>query len=103
MRSLHIGAGTTNDDGIDPESCKNVLIENCVIHTHDDCVAVKSRSGPGWMALSCLLRILLFDNNSFTTEVGSGFCIGSEMSAGVRNVFVEHCELVAKWKTCFSI
>ncbi|MEM1338685.1 MAG: glycoside hydrolase family 28 protein [Bacteroidota bacterium] len=101
IRSLNIGAGTTNDDGIDPESCKNVLIENCVIHTNDDCVAIKAgRDQDGWPyppAENIIVR-----NTTFTTEVGSGFCIGSEMSAGVRNVFVEHCEVVQSGKHAFQ-
>ena len=31
-----------NGDGCDPESCKNVLIENCTFDTGDDCIAIKS-------------------------------------------------------------
>nr|WP_297917255.1 glycosyl hydrolase family 28 protein [uncultured Allomuricauda sp.] len=101
IRSLNIGAGTTNDDGIDPESCKNVLIENCVIHTHDDCVALKAgRDQDGWPYPPT--ENIIVRNSTFNTEVGSGFCIGSEMSAGVRNVFVENCELTKSGKHAFQ-
>ncbi|WP_422858429.1 glycoside hydrolase family 28 protein [Flagellimonas sp. S174] len=101
IRSLNIGAGTTNDDGINSESCKNVLIENCVISTHDDCVALKAgRDQDGWPYPPN--ENIIVRNNSFKTEVGSGFCIGSEMSAGVRNVFVENCELVSSGKHAFQ-
>ena len=101
IRSLNIGAGTTNDDGIDPESCKNVLIENCIIHTHDDCVALKAgRDQDGWPYPPT--ENVIVRNNTFITEVGSGFCIGSEMSAGVRNVFVENCELIKSGKHAFQ-
>lgn len=101
IRSLNIGEGTTNDDGIDPESCKNILIENCVIHTHDDCVALKAgRDQDGWPYPPT--ENVIVRNNTFNTVVGSGFCIGSEMSAGVRNVFVENCELIGSGKHAFQ-
>ncbi len=88
-RRLHIQRGTTNDDGFDPESCKNVLIEDCVIDTHDDCIAIKAgRDQDGWEYPPS--ENIIVRNNDFTNSVGSGFCIGSEMSAGVRNVFAEN-------------
>ncbi len=31
-----------NGDGCDPEACENVLIQNCIFHTGDDCIAIKS-------------------------------------------------------------
>ncbi|MEM8928991.1 MAG: glycoside hydrolase family 28 protein [Bacteroidota bacterium] len=101
IRGLRIGAGTTNDDGIDPESCKNVLIENCTINTHDDCIAIKAgRDQDGWPYPPS--ENIIIRNNRLHTEVGSGFCIGSEMSAGVRNVFVENCKLTHSGKHAFQ-
>lgn len=88
-RNLTILAGTTNDDGIDPDSCKNVLIENNTIHTHDDCVAIKAgRDQDGWAHPGT--ENIVVRNNTLKTEVGSGFCIGSEMSGGVENIFAEN-------------
>ncbi|WP_350287269.1 glycoside hydrolase family 28 protein [uncultured Croceitalea sp.] len=101
IRGLTIGAGTTNDDGIDPESCKNVLIEACAITTHDDCIAIKAgRDQDGWGRPPS--ENIIVRNTSFETQVGSGFCIGSEMSAGVRNVFVENCQLGNSEKHAFQ-
>ena len=31
-----------NTDGCDPDSCTDVLIENCVFNTGDDCIAIKA-------------------------------------------------------------
>ncbi len=101
IRFLKVGAGTTNDDGIDPESCKNVLIENCEINTHDDCIAIKAgRDQDGWPYPPS--ENIIIRNNQLYTEVGSGFCIGSEMSAGVQNVFVENSELWRSGKHAFQ-
>jgi len=94
IRKLRIDTGTTNDDGIDPDSCKNVLIENCHITTHDDCVAIKAgRDQDGWQYPGS--SNIVVRNNTFRTKVGSGFCIGSEMSGGVHNIFVENNTIVS--------
>ncbi|MCU0443731.1 MAG: glycoside hydrolase family 28 protein [Microscillaceae bacterium] len=91
-RNLTIRKGTTNDDGFDPESCKNVWIENCNFDTVDDCIAVKAgRDQDAWNRQGT--ENIVIRNCVFKTEVGSGFCIGSEMSGGVRNVFVENCTI----------
>lgn len=101
VRRLNIQKGTTNDDGIDPESCKNVLIEDCVINTHDDCIAIKAgRDQDGWQYPPS--ENIVIRNNDFTNSVGSGFCIGSEMSAGVRNVFAENNILRGSDKHAFQ-
>ncbi|MBP2831452.1 glycoside hydrolase family 28 protein [Aquimarina sp. U1-2] len=100
-RGLTIQRGTTNDDGFDPESCKNVLIENCIINTHDDCIAIKAgRDQDGWEYPPS--ENIVIRNNDFTNIVGSGFCIGSEMSAGVRNVFAENNILRGSDKHAFQ-
>ncbi|UII76515.1 glycoside hydrolase family 28 protein [Flagellimonas sp. HMM57] len=100
-KNLNIRLGTTNDDGFDPESCKNVLIENCIFNTHDDCIAIKAgRDQDGWPYPPS--ENIIVRNNSFNTAVGSGFCIGSEMSAGVKNVFVENCKLSKSEKHAFQ-
>jgi polygalacturonase len=92
IRNLSIEHGTTNDDGIDPESCTDVLIEHCTITTDDDCIAIKAgRDQDAWKLPGT--KNVLVRNCRLRSMVGSGFCIGSEMSGGVQNVFVENCTI----------
>lgn len=48
IRNVTVNSMGPNNDGCDPESCKNVLIENCTFNTGDDCIALKSGRGNGW-------------------------------------------------------
>ncbi len=100
-RRLNIQIGVRNDDGFDPENCKNVLIENCVINTWDDCIAIKAgRDQDGWDYPPS--ENIIVRHNDFNNVVGSGFCIGSEMSGGVRNVFVHDNTLRGSDKHAFQ-
>ena len=48
VRAVHCDSHGPNSDGCDPESCKDVLIEDCLFDTGDDCIAIKSgRNGDG--------------------------------------------------------
>src|SRR4029077_9788761 len=42
VRKVRISSHGPNNDGCDPESCRDVLIEDCVFDTGDDCIAIKS-------------------------------------------------------------
>ena len=43
VRRLRINAADgPNNDGIIVDSCKNVVVEDCDLHVHDDCIALKS-------------------------------------------------------------
>lgn len=84
--------GAPNGDGCDPESCKNVLIEGCFFNTGDDCIAIKSgrnNDGRKWNAPSenIIVRNCRMQNGH------GGVVIGSEISGGYRNLFVEDCEM----------
>ncbi|MCU0338534.1 MAG: glycoside hydrolase family 28 protein [Spirosomaceae bacterium] len=90
IRNLTIKKGTTNDDGIDPDSCEDVLIEHCDIATDDDPISIKAgRDQDAWQRRGT--RNVLVRHCTLRSKVGNGVCIGSEMSGGVENVFVENC------------
>jgi len=91
IRGLHINSLGTNNDGCDPESCKNVLIENCYFNTGDDCIAIKSgRNNDG---LKTVPSENIYVRNCMMENGHGGVVIGSEISGGIRNVFVEGCEM----------
>lgn len=88
-RGLRYDAKLVNNDGIDPEMTRNVLIENIEFNNGDDNVAIKAgRDNDGWKE-ACPSENIIIRNCRFKGL--HGLVIGSEMSAGVRNVFVENC------------
>jgi polygalacturonase len=88
VRGIRVVSTTGNNDGCDPDSCTDVLIEDCYFETGDDAIAIKSgrdhdgrtvgRPSENIVVRRCTSRGRLY-----------AFAIGSEMSGGVRNVFIE--------------
>lgn len=79
-----------NGDGCDPEACENVLIQNCVFHTGDDCIAIKSgRNNDGRLWKQPSKNIII--RNCKMEDGHGGVVIGSEISGGCENVYAENC------------
>ncbi|XP_077213877.1 pectin lyase-like superfamily protein [Tasmannia lanceolata] len=78
-----------NTDGIDPDSCSNVCIEDCYIESGDDLVAVKSGWDQYGISMARPSSNIVVRRVSGTTPTCSGIGIGSEMSGGISNVVVE--------------
>ncbi|MGI6232732.1 MAG: glycoside hydrolase family 88 protein [Prevotella sp.] len=79
-----------NGDGCDPEACENVLIQNCVFHTGDDCIAIKSgRNNDGRLWNQPSKNIII--RNCKMEDGHGGVVIGSEISGGCQNVYAENC------------
>ncbi len=92
VRGVKIWNEGPNGDGCDPESCDRVLIEKCVFHTGDDCIAIKSGrnvDGRKWNIPSqnIIVRDCVMEDGH------GGVVIGSEISGGCKNVFVENCKM----------
>lgn len=92
VRKLNIDSSGPNTDGCDPESCTDVLIEDCVFNTGDDCIAIKSGRNADGRHLHTPSRNLIIRGCHMKNGHG-GVTLGSEISGGVRNVFVEDCEM----------
>ena len=81
-----------NGDGCDPESCEDVLIEGCVFHTGDDCIAIKSgRNADGRIWNLPSKNIIVRD--CIMEDGHGGVVVGSEITGGCQNVFVENCKM----------
>jgi len=79
-----------NGDGIDAESCKNVLIENSVFDVGDDALCMKSgRDADGRKRGMPIENVIIRGCTVYAAH--GGFVIGSEMSGGARNIYVSNC------------
>jgi polygalacturonase len=90
VRNLNIYAHGHNNDGIDPEMSQNVLVENCVFDQGDDAIAVKSGRNPeGWRAKTPSKNIVI--RNCTIKNGHQLLAVGSELSGGIENIFVNNC------------
>ena len=81
-----------NTDGCDPESCNDVLIEDCYFATGDDCIAIKAgRNDDGRRVAVPSQNIII--RGCHMEDGHGGITVGSEISGGVRNVFAMNCNL----------
>jgi len=90
VRGVKIDTHGPNNDGCDPESSRDVLIEDCVFSTGDDCIAIKSGRGNDGRRVNAPSENLVIRRCQMRNGHG-GVVLGSEVSGDVRNVFVEDC------------
>lgn len=81
-----------NNDGCDPEYCKNVHITNCTFDTGDDCIAIKAGRNEDGRRVNIASENIVIENCDMKDGHG-GVVLGSEISAGVRNVFARNCKM----------
>jgi hypothetical protein len=84
-------------DGINPVSCKNVVIDDCFIRTKDDCIAVKSMERFGGYAADDINTDSISVTNSLLVgwSHADGFTMGFEMHGGtMQNVQVKNCDIL---------
>ncbi|MFT4176197.1 MAG: glycoside hydrolase family 28 protein [Luteolibacter sp.] len=97
VRGLDIYAHGHNNDGIDPEMTRNLLIENCRFDQGDDAIAIKSGSNhDGWRHNTPSENIVM--RNCDIIEGHQLVAIGSELSGGVRNVYVHDCKFAKGYR-----
>jgi len=92
VRNVRVVGHGPNNDGCNPESCKDVLIENCSFDTGDDCIAIKSgRNNDGRRVNTPSENIIV--RNCLMRDGHGGVVLGSETSGGIRNIFAENCSM----------
>lgn len=79
-----------NGDGLDIESCKNALIINNLFDVGDDAICIKSGKDKDGRERNEPCENLIIRNNTVLHGHG-GFVVGSEMSGGVKNIYVADC------------
>jgi polygalacturonase len=99
VRGVDIVSHGANNDGCDPESCTDVLIEKCLFDTGDDCIAIKSGRNADGRRVGVPSQNIIIRDCTMRDGHG-GTTIGSEISGGCRNVFVENCEMSSPDLTC---
>lgn len=82
-----------NGDALDVESCKNVIIANSLFDAGDDAICLKSGKDENGRKRGEPCENVIVKNNTVLHGHG-GFVIGSEMSGGVRNIYVSGCSFI---------
>lgn len=82
-----------NGDGLDVESCKNVLIENSFFDVGDDGICIKSgRDAEGRKRAMPTENVIVRGCTVYAAH--GGFVVGSEMSGGAKNIHVSDCTFI---------
>ncbi|MHC4542063.1 MAG: glycoside hydrolase family 28 protein, partial [Planctomycetota bacterium] len=92
VRNVRVIGHGPNNDGCNPESSRDVLVEGCYFDTGDDCIAIKAgRNNDGRRVNTPSENIVI--RNCQMRDGHGGVVIGSETSGGTRNVFAENCTM----------
>jgi len=92
VQDVRIDTQGPNNDGVDVESCRSVVIRGCSFDAGDDCIAIKSGREADGLRVNVPSEDILIENCTMRTKYGA-ITIGSDMTGGVRNVFVRNCTI----------
>jgi DNA sulfur modification protein DndE len=82
-----------NGDGIDVESCRIGQIDNCTFDAGDDAICIKSGKNEEGRKRNMPTELFVI-TNCVVYHAHGGFVIGSEMSGGARNLYVNNCTFI---------
>jgi len=92
VRNVKVISHGPNNDGCDPESSRDVLIDGCTFDTGDDCIAIKSGRNADGRRLHAPSENIIVQNCMMKDGHG-GVTMGSECSGDIRNVFAQDCRM----------
>ncbi len=95
-----------NGDGIDVDSCKYVIVKDSTFDVGDDALCVKSGKNEDGRKLGVSCEYVKFENCTVYHGHG-GFVVGSEMSGGIKNIYVKDCTFIGtdtglRFKSCIG-
>lgn len=89
IKNVTVNSRNINNDGVDLDSCEEVLVEDCHFITGDDAIAIKSgRDQDAWRVGKPSKNIII--QNCYAELTLHGLAFGSEMSGGVENVYIKN-------------
>lgn len=100
-RNLTIRTINFNGDGLDIDSCADVLIERCNVDTGDDAVVLKSGRGAAAEKLARPTENVVIRDCTLQSSLYAGLAFGTELSGGIRNVRVENCVISGRQNGIF--
>jgi len=93
IRNVRVESLKSNNDGIDVDSSHRVLIEGCVFKTGDDCIAIKSGRDHDGRFVAVPSENIVIRNCAMDLGKSAALAIGSEMSGGIRDVYMYGCTM----------
>jgi len=92
VHGVTVNSHGPNNDGCDPECCRDVAITGCTFDTGDDCIAIKAGKNADGRRVDVPCQDIVIRDCTFADGHG-GVTIGSEMTGGVRNIFAEDLQM----------
>ncbi|VBB48005.1 Polygalacturonase (Pectinase) [uncultured Paludibacter sp.] len=101
-RNLDVRAHGHNNDGIDLEMTRNFLVENCIFDQGDDAVVIKAgRNQDAWRLNTPTENVVI--RNCEIIKGHALMAVGSEMSSGIRNIYMTDCKATSNVLNMFYI
>lgn len=100
VRNLETFAHGPNNDGVDIEMTRNVLVENCTFDQGDDGIVLKAgRNRDGWRLARPTENVVV--SNCTFRSAHTLLGIGTELSGGIRNVYMKDCRIGKANSLCY--
>lgn len=93
IENLTVRSVGLNSDGIDVDSCRDVVIDHCDIHTGDDAISLKSGRGEAAVQMARPTENVTIKDCTLASSIFAAVGIGTELSGGISNTLIEDCVL----------